>query len=766
MTGLLPYLPYLLGAVLGLTIVVTARTLNAKRWRESLVAYHLRLPHKLDQDALAGWLATVAAATRSPAKALVPHPPIALEVVATAPQGISYYLLTPRNDRLTLLAGLRAALPGVRIEEAPDHLRNRPVFGSAVEVGLTSEVQPLAVERAALASAAVLASLQPLSGAEAIYCQYIIGGLAATRLGQTPVPPLAPPGMHAALQRANAEAERAARVKQAWPLLQATCRIGAVATRPDRRGAMLARVVAALRTLEAPGVSVRRVSVPASITARRLTNVALPLWGWGMVINAAEAVGLGLPVGAVSLPGLSLGSARQLPPAPGMPRGGRGASIVGTSNYPGMARPLALLTEDRLRHQWCVGPTGAGKSTLLGNQILQDIAAGHGVAVVDPNGDLVTDVLARLSEDRADEVIVLDLASTDHVVGINLLRNIGSEHSRELSVDNIVHIMASLWRGSWGPRTSDVLRASLLTLTSTRAPDGSAFTLAEVPELLTNSAFRRFVLAQSTVPASVRQFWTEYEGKADADRAQAIGPSMNKLRQFSTRTALRLALGQSEGFDLGEVFHGKTVLVNLAKGALGTDTAQLAGALVVAVLWQKILGRVTVPAQQRREAFVYLDEFQDVIKLPLDVGDMLAQARKYRVGLILAHQYLGQLPDTVKTAVLGTARTQIAYQLNSYEDARVLARPFAPLTADELLGLDAYEIAMKPAVNGRTLGVVTAATPPLPDAIRDPAVLAEQSRQRYGVPRADVEAALLARIAPPQSGANGRIGRQRRGETL
>lgn len=765
MNDLIPYLPFLIGAVLGLVLVAGLRCADGLIWRESLIAFRLRMPRGMDPATAGAWLATVAASTRSPARSLLPYPPMVIEVMATK-SGVSYYVLVPRKSRGTFLAGLRAALPGVRVEEAPDHLLARPAFGSAAEIGLNSEVQPLAASRVGVASAALVASLQPLHGTEAIYYQWIIGGLAPQGTGRRAMAPFTPQVLRPAIDRANVEYERAARAKQALPLLRGMGRIGVVAGRPDRRGALLGRIMSALRTLDAPGVSVRRLTTPSGLAGKRLINIALPLFGWPAVVNTAEAVGLlGLPVGDLALPGLALGSARLLPPPPGMPRGGRGASIVGTSNYPGMTQPLALLTEDRLRHQWTIGPTGVGKSTLLANQILQDIAARRGVVVVDPNGDLVNDVLARVPDEYAEDVIVLDLAATDHVVGINLLRHTGSEHSRELAVDNIVHIMASLWHGSWGPRTSDVLRASLLTLTSTKAPDGSAFTLAEIPILLTEQPFRRFVLAQATVPASVRSFWAEYEQRSDAERMQIIGPSLNKLRSFSTRTALRLALGQSEGFDLAEVFKGKAVLVNLAKGALGTDTAQLAGALVVAVLWQKILGRVAVPAERRRPAFVYLDEFQDVIRLPLDVGDMLAQARKFKIGLILAHQFLGQLPDAVKTAVLGTARTQITFQLNSYEDARVLARPFGPLTPDELLNLDAYEIAMKPAVGGQTLGVVTGATAPLPDAIRDPAALATASRARYGVARADVEAALTARITPPGPAGGGRIGRQRRGGT-
>jgi hypothetical protein len=160
--------------------------------------------------------------------------------------------------------------------------------------------------------------------------------------------------------------------------------------------------------------------------------------------------------------------------------------------------------------------------------------------------------------------------------------------------------------------------------------------------------------------------------------------------------------------------------------------------------------------------FIYLDEFQDVIRPPLEMGDMLAQARRLGAGLVLAHQYLGQLPDGVKTAEVGTARTQIAFQLDSYDDARVLARPFTPLIPDDLLGLIAYEIAMRPA-HDRTLGVVTGKTAPLPQTIRDEATLAPWSQQRYGVVRADFEAAWAARITVGNpGGVSGRMGAQRR----
>jgi hypothetical protein len=381
--------------------------------------------------------------------------------------------------------------------------------------------------------------------------------------------------------------------------------------------------------------------------------------------------------------------------------------------------------------------------------------------VLDPKGDLVSDVLDRIPEQRHGDVLVIDPSQTDFPVGLNLLDLGQGEHARELAVDHLTGVMANLWRSSWGPRTSDVIRNCLLTLTHTTAADGSGFTLVELPELLLNTAFRGFVTAQPTVPDSVRSFWMAYEQLSDGERAQVIGPSLNKLRSFTTRTALRLMLGQSHGVRLSDVFtKRRVILVNLAKGSLGPETTALVGSLIMAGLWQATLARVSVPQQRRHAVFVYLDEFQDFLRLNVDLTDMLAQARGLGVGLVLAHQYLGQLTEDVKTAVLGTTRTQCLFQVE-YDDATMLAKRFAPLTQADLSGLAAYEIALRPCVDGATLGPVTGRTLPLPKPVTDGAALARASRERFGRPRAEVEAALRRRIEAGTTAL--RVGRERGG---
>ena len=383
---------------------------------------------------------------------------------------------------------------------------------------------------------------------------------------------------------------------------------------------------------------------------------------------------------------------------------------------------------------------------------------------VDPKGDLITDVLARIDERDAERVIVLDASKRERPIGFNILGQAHSEEARDLIVDNVVHIFRDIWSAYWGPRSDHIMRGALSTLVNSKAADGSAFTLHEIVPLLTNPAFRRVVTNNQRLPDSLRAFWQWYDGMSDGTRVQAIGPVLNKVEAFLSRTPIRLMLGQSEGIDLGDVFkERKALLVSLAKGSLGTETANLLGSLLVSALWQATLARVNVASSKRRPAFAYIDEAQDLVRLPLAIADMLAQARGLGLGLTLAHQYLAQLPESVKAAVLGTVRTQVTFALE-HDDAGVLARRFGPLGQDDLKGLATYEIAVRPCVNGTTLAPVTGTTLPLPEPTHDADELAHASRERYGLPRADVEQAIKQRVSPASAaGSDATFGRRQKG---
>lgn len=762
----------LLGAgVLASSMAVAVYADDAQRWRRSLHAYQLHLPRDLTVDDAARWLAAIAAATHPPRWSLFPLPPLAVEVLATQ-DGIAHYVLVDSTTRATLLATVQAALPGARLVEAPAYLHTSPHTSPrttttvAAEFALTSQRRPLAADRVEPVSAGLLAALQPLGRRERLTVQLIM-----TSAG-TPAPTSAASQNNGARglaswwwqghAPANADELHARHAKQRESLLVATLRIGVTATSRRRAAALLSRATSVLPGLNAPGVRLVRRLVPSFVIVRRLAARRYPLIEWPLLLTVHEAAGLvALPFHA-HLPGLPASPARQLPPSPALPTVG---AVIGRSNYPGLTRrALALGAADRLGHVHLIGPTGTGKSTLLAQLALQDIAHGHGVVVIDPKGDLVHDIAARIPERRIADVVFLDPSDVQtDIIGFNPLHiPPGEDAARELIADRVLGIFHALYYEFWGPRTDEILRAALFSLAYATARDGSPYTLIEVPELLTNPAFRRSVCAQPTLPPYLRAFWQWFDGSLrPADRVEATGPVLNKVRAFAMRGNLRLLLGQSRGMDLREHLRERRVLLlSLAKGTLGAEAASLLGSLFVAALWQAAQARITLPSKQRHPIFTYLDEFQDVVRLGADasLADMLAQARGLGLSLTLAHQYLSQLPPAVREATLGTVRTHIAFQL-AWGDAQALATRFAPLTIDDLTGLDPFEFALQPYVASQTLPPVTGVTLSLGAAIRDADTLARASRARYGLPRAEVEAGLQARLGAEAAPTSGRYGR-------
>jgi GTPase SAR1 family protein len=744
----------LFGGISLFGIIIGARLVEAKSWRSNLTAYRLTLPNGLAADDVARWLTNVSGLTHPPLWSLFPMPPICLEIVASATEGITYYLLTAKSNEAQVLSGLRSSLPGIRLEPAPEYFDQRPRLTIAAELGMTNYGRQLSVDRAEAINSAVLSSLLPLVGNEEIRLQWIMTGAG------TPKP------IHSASTKkgdrswsgylfegdvpADVEALRALRLKQQDAQILATARIGISAPSKARAYKLLGRVWGNFHGANAVGVCIVRRWIPSSIVADWLSARKYPVTRWPLILGAHEAAALiALPTGSAVLPGISLGSARQLPPSTNT--NSYGAAILGASNYPGMTdRLLAISAEDRTRHLYVVGPSGSGKSVLLTRLILGDIHAGYGVIAIDPKGDMIPDVLARIDKKDADRVLVIDASKRDRPIGFNPLGNVHTEEEQELAVDGILTIFKEIWSSFWGPRSDAILRASLSTLVRTRAADGSSFTLCELVPLLTEPAFRRYVVSRPGLPDSLKAYWQRYETLSDGAREQAIAPLLNKLEAFTSRTPIRLMLGQtSGGLNFSDAFmRRRVVLISLAQGQLGEETAALLGSLLTFSMWQAALRRVNVPLEQRFPVFGYIDEAQAVVKLPVPLPDMLAQARGFKFGLTLANQYVSQLSDAVQAAVLGTVRSQVAFHVE-YEDARLLERRFAPLTADDLQGLGAWEIAVRPSVNGGTGAVVTGTSLPLAEATADPEQLARASRMRYGLARAEVEAALTARIQVP-----------------
>lgn len=532
--------------------------------------------------------------------------------------------------------------------------------------------------------------------------------------------------------------------KQGQPGWRACLHLGVGAVGRRRQRQLLGAVAGAVRVTQAAGAQVGfRPAARLSFGARRLP------WGRPLLVNVAELGGLtSWPLGPTDELPVDQERSRLLRPSPLLTHTGR---VLAVTTYPSAERPLGLSPADALHHLHAIGPTGTGKTTLLLNLICQDMADGRSVVVIEPRGDLVTDVLARVPDHRLDDVVVID--PTDRSpVGINPLATPGL--SADLKVDHLVTVFKGLWADSWGPRTEDILTSGLLTLAAT-----PGMSLAALPLLFSNDGFRAQLTAKLDDPLGLGPFWAWFEALADSDRATVLAPVMNKLRAFLLRERLRRVVGQgSPRFDLRDIYRRRTVLlVNLSTGAIGPQAATLLGSLLVSQLWQTVLGRAAVPAERRHPVMVYVDEFQNYLHLPTDLADVLAQSRGLGVGLTLAHQHLAQLHPTIRAAVLANARSRVVFATN-HDDASALVRNAARLTAADVVGLGRFAIYASLLADGEPTPWASARTLPPSPLLRPPEDARDRSRQRWGTPQGviDAELEVLAGGRMPRANRDGR----------
>ncbi|MFC4003035.1 type IV secretory system conjugative DNA transfer family protein [Prauserella oleivorans] len=409
-----------------------------------------------------------------------------------------------------------------------------------------------------------------------------------------------------------------------------------------------------------------------------------------------------------AVPGLQRAGARAVPPPPGIPTSGPDIKPLGLTDS-GHSRPVGLRAADARHHVHILGATGSGKSELMARMILADANAGRGLVVVDPKGDLITDVLTRLPARLGERVALFDADSRARPPILNPLE--GADTGR--TVDHLVSIFSRVYAASWGPRTEDVLRSGLLTL---RAIPGTP-TLADLPKLLAVPAFRQRALDQIDDDVLLG-FWKWYDELSDASRSQVVAPLMNKIRGLLLRPFVHAAIaGGPSTIDMDTVLDGGICLVRISKGALGIDTARLIGSIVVARAWQAATNRARIPQRQRHDAALYIDECHSFLNLAYPIEDMLAEARGYHMSIVLAHQYLRQLPRELAEGISSNARTKIIFNA-SPEDARDLARHTQPrLSEHDLANLGAFHIAARLVVAGEEAAPFTARTEKLPQAI-------------------------------------------------
>ena len=646
---------------------------------------------------------------------------------------------------------VRELVPGCRVSRG----FSRRAVDQAVVVSARPMGTLLATERLSAVVRAVLAALAVAAEGEELVVQLQLGRRFSPEalgrvepqgwlelLGLVPIPSLS--GERGRRMRAQVGRHRAA----------ASLRLGVRAASPLRQRTLLQGLLGALRLLEGPGVRLRaRTEHPA-----KLDSVRRP-WRAGLELGAVEVVAMvGWPVGEGALPATPSAHPRVLPlPAA---RETQRAFASGVADQAG--ERLGISIGDALYHTVLLGPTGAGKSTALAHLALADIHAGRGVLLIDPKTDLVADILARIPEQRRDDVVVIDPTSS-RPVGINPLARtqtarsapsssgggvLGGGASPELVADTVLATLKGVFAESWGVRVEQVLSAALVTLA--RTPGA---TLVDLPLLLTNAAYRqRLIAASGSDPLGTGQFWAAYDALSEAQRQQWVGPVLTRLQPFLIRPHLRATLGQAApSFDLEEVFtRRRIVLVSLNKGVLGAESARLLGSLLVGQLWPLILARAAVEPSRRHVVSVFIDEVQDYLSLPGSLADALAQARSLGAAFHLAHQYRGQLPAALKAGIDANARNKIIFSLSA-ADAAELARQAIGLEAADFQLLPRFGVYARTMHHGRENPWCHATTLPPTPPTQDALALRAASQARYGQDAAQIEAALLARLGQNDS---------------
>ena len=630
-----------------------------------------------------------------------------------------------------LVSVVRELVPGCRVNAG----FSRRAVSQAVVVSARPVGTPLATERLSAVVRAVLAALATTAKDEELVVQLQLGRRFSPQvlgrvepqgwlelLGLVPIPSLS--GERGRRMRAQVGRHRAA----------VCLRLGVRAASPLRQRMLLQGLLGALRLVEGPGVRLRaRTEHPA-----KLDSVRRP-WRAGLELGAGEIVAMaGWPIGELPLPLLGSGHPRQIAPPPEV---GSGSSqrVVGASAVPGREELVRLPITDAVYHTHLLGPTGVGKSTVLLSLALADAAEGRGLLLLDPKGDLATDFVARLPQERAGDVVVLD-PTNPCPVGFNPLA--GPPELAVVTAEAVLGVLAELFRDSWGIRTADVLSAALLTLA--RIPQA---TLVWLVPLLTNPAFRHRVLALApSDPLGTDVFWQGYEAKPVRTQAVEVAPVLNKLRQLMLRPGLRAMLGQAQPrFGLADLLERRRiVVVNLNQGLLGAGAARLLGTLLVSQLWQHLLARQAEPPERRQIVSVYIDEVQAFLAgLPGSLADALAQARSLGAAFHLAHQYRGQLSTEMMQAVESNTRSKVYFALSA-TDAAAAARLAPELEVADFQLLAQYQAYATVMHHGRRSDWFSLATRPAPPAVRDPALLYAASHARYGRPAEQTEAELIA----------------------
>ncbi len=463
------------------------------------------------------------------------------------------------------------------------------------------------------------------------------------------------------------------------------------------------------------------------------------------VLNTEELNSLWhLPLPTTETPTILWLQARKAPAPVNVPSAG---ITLGKNIFRGRETVIRMKPDDRRRHVYIIGTTGSGKSVLMAEMAKQDIGNGEGVCVVDPHGSLVEDILGSIPKERLEDVILFDPSDVERPLGLNMLEA-DTPEQRDFAVQEMIAIFYKLFPPEMiGPMFEHNMRNVMLTLMEDEESPG---TIAEIPRMFSDPSFQKYKVAKVKDPV-VRAFWEKEMAKTtDFHKSEMLGYLISKVGRFVENAMMRNIIGQpTSGFNLRRMMDQKKILlVNLSKGKVGEVNANLLGLIIVSKLQMAALSRADVPEHQRSDFYLYIDEFQNFITD--SIATILSEARKYKLNLTMAHQYMGQLvqgQDTkIRDAVLGNVGTMISFRIG-VEDAEILEKQFAPVFgAFDLVNIDRFNAYVRLLIDNSVSKPFNMETfPPSKGNSKIALAVRELSRLKYGRERAVVEAEILER---------------------
>ncbi len=444
-----------------------------------------------------------------------------------------------------------------------------------------------------------------------------------------------------------------------------------------------------------------------------------------------------MPNISVETPNIAWSRSKKLEPPTNLPtENDYGVSVFAETDYREHKINFGIKPEDRRRHFYLLGKTGVGKSTVFKNMFIADVLRGEGACFIDPHGEAVEELLDFIPPERIDDVVYFDPTDIENPVGFNLLE-LEDKSQRDLIADGVVEVFKKQFGDSWGPRLQYILTNAVATLL-----EAQNTTLLAVIRILMDNNYRKFVLKQVDDPILLK-FWEDEFAQMSSNRrlvTEAVSPIQNKVGRFISSAVIRNIIGQVKStIDLREIMdEGKILLINLAQGKLGEETASLLGGMIITRLQSTAMERTDLPFDERRDFYLFVDEFQNFATESF--AKILSEARKYKLDLMMTNQYIDQLSLTVRQAIFGNVGTLGSFVV-SQSDAAILEKEFAPnVSADDLVSLDSHAMYIKLCIDGMTSVPFSAKSLPpryTPYGLRNEVIKA--SREKYAMDREVIE---------------------------